>query len=126
LDARSRKFAYVSDLGNFPSWNSAVREVRPTSSGASGPGSTYAMKRQLPTEAAANQLEILARDQPHEFAIRTTTGPTPFLYRYHFAVENGKTIVPLDPTPSSTDSRQSSRNSHVSRSRTESTTTSRR
>jgi len=54
------------------------------------------MKRQLPTEAAANQLEILARDQPHEFAIRTTTGPTPFLYRYHFAVENGKTIVPLD------------------------------
>jgi hypothetical protein len=89
-------FAYVSDPGNFPSWNSAVQDVRPTSAGAHGPGSTYAMTRQLPTGAATNQLEIVAREQPHEFAIRTITGPTPFLYHYHFAVENGKTLVQLD------------------------------
>jgi uncharacterized protein YndB with AHSA1/START domain len=90
-------FAYVSDPGNFPSWNSAVRDVHPTSAFANGrPGSTYAMKRQLPTGAATNQLEIVASKQPHEFAIRTTSGPTPFLYRYRFAVENGSTIVHLD------------------------------
>jgi len=52
--------------------------------------------RQLPTGPATNQLEIVARDQPREFAIRTTAGPTPFLYRYHFATENGKTILQLD------------------------------
>ena len=89
-------FAYIADPGNFPSWNSAVREVRPTSAASNSPGSTYAMKRHLPTGAASNQLEIVARERPHEFAIRTTTGPTPFLYRYHCAVENGRTLVQLD------------------------------
>jgi hypothetical protein len=36
------------------------------------------------------------REPPGEFAIRTTAGPTPFLYRYRFGVENGETIVRLD------------------------------
>ena len=54
------------------------------------------MKRQLPTGVATNQLEIVARKQPYGFAIRTTAGPTPFLYRYRFGVENGETIVRLD------------------------------
>ena len=89
-------FAYVSDPRNFPSWNSAVRDVRPTSAGSNGAGSTYTMKRQLPTGVATNRLEIIAREQPYEFAIRTTAGPTPFLYRYRFAVENGETVVRLD------------------------------
>jgi uncharacterized protein YndB with AHSA1/START domain len=88
-------FAYVSDPGNFPSWNSAVREVR-TSAGANGTGSTYTMKRQLPSGAASNRLEIVTSEPPCEFAIRTTSGPTPFLYRYHFAAENEKTILQLD------------------------------
>ena len=89
-------FAYVSDPGNFPSWNSAVQDVRPTSAGTNSTGSTYEMTRQLPTGAATNQLEIVAREQPHEFAIRTTAGPTPFLYRYRFGVDNVKTTVQLD------------------------------
>ena len=88
-------FAYVSDPGNFPSWNSAVQDVRPTSA-PNNAGSTYAMTRQLPTGAATNQLKIVSSEQPHEFAIRTTSGPTPFLYRYHFAVETGRTLVQLD------------------------------
>ena len=54
------------------------------------------MERQLPTGAASNQLEIVARERPYEFAIRTAMGPTPFLYRYEFALENDKTIVQLD------------------------------
>jgi uncharacterized protein YndB with AHSA1/START domain len=89
-------FAYVSDPRNFPSWNSAVREVRLISGAANGRGSTYTMERQLPTGVATNQLEIVAREQPYEFTIRTTAGPTPFLYRYRFGVENGETIVRLD------------------------------
>ena len=89
-------FAYVSDPRNFPSWNSAVRDVHPSSAAADDPGSTYTMKRQLPTGVATNQLEVVAGKQPYEFAIRTTAGPTPFLYRYRFGVENGETIVRLD------------------------------
>ena len=88
-------FAYVSDPGNLPSWNSAVRDVRPTR-GAKGIGSTYEMRRQLPTGSVTNQLEIVAREQPLEFAIRTTAGPTPFLYRYRFAAMNDKTTLQLD------------------------------
>ncbi len=89
-------FAYVSDPVNFPSWNSAVQVVRPTSAGSSGVGSTYSMERQLPTGRATNKLEIVVREHPHEFAIRTIEGPTPFLYRYRFAAEGNQTVVKLD------------------------------
>ncbi len=82
-------YAYLSDPRNFPEWNSAVESVR-------GAGSTYTMERRLPTGHATNQLEIVNDEQPREFAIRTTAGPTPFLYRYRFAADNGKTVVRLD------------------------------
>ena len=89
-------FAYVSDPSTFPVWNSAVEAVRLTSPGKGRPGSTYMLERLLPTGRATNELEIVAREQPHEFAIRTTAGPTPFLYRYRFAGENGTTVIHLD------------------------------
>ena len=54
------------------------------------------MERQLPSGRATNELEIVARDRPREFAIRTTSGPTPFLYRYRFDGENATTVVELD------------------------------
>ncbi len=74
-------FTYVSDPTRFPAWNSAVRSVRRTS------GSTYEMERDLPTGRVRNELEIVAADPPAEFAIRTTSGPTPFVYRYRFSNE---------------------------------------
>jgi hypothetical protein len=54
------------------------------------------MERELPTGRAVNQLEIVASERPREFAVRTTAGPTPFLYRYRFSAEKGETIVRLD------------------------------
>jgi len=58
--------------------------------------STYLIERELPTGRAVNELEIVASEPPHEFAIRETAGPTPFLYRYRFSAENGKTVMRLD------------------------------
>jgi uncharacterized protein YndB with AHSA1/START domain len=89
-------FAYVSDPLNLPRWNSAVQAVRKTSAGESGVASTYSMERDLPTGRAVNELEIVARERPREFAIRTTSGPTPFYYRYRFSTDNGETLVQLD------------------------------
>ena len=89
-------FAYVSDPRNLPAWNSAVQAVRPASPSTRGVGSTFSMKRELPTGPATNQLEVIASKPPREFTIRTTAGPTPFLYHYQFAVQNGKTLVQLD------------------------------
>ena len=89
-------FAYVCDPRNLPAWNSAVQAVRPTSPATNGVGSTFSMKRELPTGPAMNQLEVLASKPPREFTIRTTAGPTPFLSRYRFAAHNGETVVQLD------------------------------
>jgi hypothetical protein len=53
------------------------------------------MERELPGGRAVNELEIVARERPTEFAMRTTSGPTPFHYRYRFAGKNGDTVVRL-------------------------------
>jgi carbon monoxide dehydrogenase subunit G len=95
-------FAFVSDPIQFPHWNSAVQAVRRTSAvrGASGEtaesGSTYSMERELPSGRVENGLEVFVRKQPTEFGIRTTSGPTPFVYDYAFASDGEDTIVHLD------------------------------
>jgi uncharacterized protein YndB with AHSA1/START domain len=89
-------FAYVCDPRNLPVWNSAVRAVRATSPTTNGVGSTFSMKRELPTGPATNQLEVITSKPPREFTIRTTAGPTPFLYRYQLAARNGETVVRLE------------------------------
>jgi carbon monoxide dehydrogenase subunit G len=89
-------FAFVSDPLNFPRWNSAVRTVRKIGGGDGEIGSTYTMERDLPSGAARNGLEIFARERLTEFGIRTTSGPTPFSYRYGFSTADGSTLVELD------------------------------
>jgi uncharacterized membrane protein len=89
-------FAYVSDPTNFPRWNSAVRAVGKTSAGGNAVGSTYVMERQLPSGRAVNDLEVVACERPRAFGVRTTSGPTPFVYRYQFSSRNGETLVQLD------------------------------
>ena len=73
-------FAFVSDPLMFPRWNSAVQTVHGTSGESGEPGSTYSMRRELPSGQVENELEVLSREHPTEFAIRTTSGPTPFLW----------------------------------------------
>ena len=91
-------FAFVSNPLLFPRWNSAVQTVHRTSGEGGGPGSTYSMQRQLPTGQVENELEVLSREHPTDFAIRTTSGPTPFLYRYRFAPDLADTVIHLDAT----------------------------
>jgi uncharacterized protein YndB with AHSA1/START domain len=88
-------FAFVSDPLQFPRWNSAVLSTRRTSGTSNEVGATYLMERELPTGRARNELEVIALTQPTEFAIRTTSGPTPFVYRYGFRDEGGATLVRL-------------------------------
>jgi uncharacterized protein YndB with AHSA1/START domain len=89
-------FAFVSDPSLFPLWNSAVQTVVRTSGETGVPGSTYSMQRALPSGRAENNLEVFASEQPAEFGIRTTSGPTPFVYRYRFASDGTATVVRLD------------------------------
>src|SRR6188472_2976076 len=80
-------FAYVADPIEFPHWNSAVQAVHSTSTHPGEVGSTFLMRRHLPTGPAENTLEILERTPPTAFAIRTTSGPTPFVYRYRLTAD---------------------------------------
>src|SRR4029077_14246954 len=88
-------FDYVSDPTTFPRWNSAVQSVQETSPGADGVGATYRMERELPSGRAENDLEVVEVNRPTLFVVRTTTGPTPFTYRYVLADETGTTLLQL-------------------------------
>jgi carbon monoxide dehydrogenase subunit G len=88
-------FDYVSDPINFPRWNSAVQAVRETSPGVDGVSATYLMERELPDGRAENELEVVSRRKPAEFEIKTTSGPTPFTYRYRFTKDGGGTLLEL-------------------------------
>jgi uncharacterized protein YndB with AHSA1/START domain len=88
-------FDYVSDPLNFPAWNSAVQSVEQTSAGADGIGATYRMERDLPGGRAENGLEVVDAERPTLFVIRTTSGPTPFLYRYVLKAEGSATELGL-------------------------------
>jgi hypothetical protein len=72
-----------------------VTEVEPLTGETGRVGSTYAMHRDLPGGSAENELEVLTRDEPTEFAVRTTSGPTPFVYTYRLAPDQSATRVDL-------------------------------
>jgi uncharacterized protein YndB with AHSA1/START domain len=91
-------FAFVADPLQFPRWNSAVTAVRSTSARTGQTGSTYAMERELPSGRADNGLEIVELAPPTAFVLRTTSGPTPFLYRYTFIADGSDTTIELDAT----------------------------
>ena len=88
-------FDYLSDPTTFPQWNSAVQEVRQTSDGAEGVGATYLMERELPDGRAENALEVVEVNRPTLFVIRTTSGPTPFHYRYVLEEDGAGTLLQL-------------------------------
>src|SRR5205814_1292223 len=76
-------------------WNSAVESVMPLNDATPAAGRRYAMQRKLPTGPAMNELEIVTLRSPQELAICTTSGPTPFVYRYEFATTHDGTLVRL-------------------------------
>jgi uncharacterized protein YndB with AHSA1/START domain len=90
-------FAYVADPANLPHWNSAVEAVRTRSgSGDNELGSTYVMERNLPSGRVVNELKIVSRERPSEFAIQTTSGPTPFSYHFRFTPTGRSTLIQVD------------------------------
>lgn len=89
-------FDVVADPRRFPEWNSAVESVNSPSAGMSDIGARYVMHRQLSSMHAVNDLEIVAHERPREFAIRTTSGPTPFAYRFRVEATGTATTLTLN------------------------------
>jgi hypothetical protein len=88
--AREDVFDYVAAPAHYPEWNSAVESVAPVL----GSVGRYVMRRRLPSGAATNELEIAAAP-PDALALRTLSGPTPFLYRYTFEPVDAGTRIRL-------------------------------
>jgi uncharacterized protein YndB with AHSA1/START domain len=93
---RDEVFAYLADAGRLPTWNSAVESVVPLHAPAGGASGRYVMQRRLPTGPATNELEVVEVRPPDQLRIRTTNGPTPFIYRYAFATTAAGTLVTLN------------------------------
>ena len=90
-------FDYVSEPTNFPRWNSAVRSVRELYGGKrDGVGATYLMERGAAAVGEPRtSSRSLERNRPTGFSIRTTSGPTPFCYRYRFRRGGRATLLEL-------------------------------
>ncbi len=88
-------FSFVARAENGSMWNSAVREVRKTSEGPVGVGTEYRMSRQLPQGSVENTLQVVEYEPNERYAIRVTSGPTPFLYRYTFEPQGDRTRMSL-------------------------------
>ncbi|TFG31306.1 hypothetical protein EU527_12745 [Candidatus Thorarchaeota archaeon] len=88
-------FNFVSHGENLSAWNSAVKRVTKITDGVTSTGTKYKMIRQLPDGRSENTIEI-SNNQPNtELTIRTTSGPTPFIYHYSFEGKKNSTIVSL-------------------------------
>lgn len=88
-------FSFVARAENGSMWNSAVRDVRKTSEGPVGVGTEYWMSRQLPRGIVENTLQVVEYEPNEKYAIRVTSGPTPFLYRYTFEPQGDRTRMSL-------------------------------
>lgn len=87
-------FHYVADPASFADWNSAVESVAALPAPSPAADARYLMRRQLPTGWATNELVIDAVPPDH-LTIRTTSGPTPFVYRYTFEPTDAGTLIVL-------------------------------
>jgi len=83
-------FAFVADFRNMPRWYEAVEQV--TADG----GSRFHMVRSLPGGRAYNEVEVTSYELDKEVTFASTSGPTPFTYRYRVEPAADGTRLTLD------------------------------
>jgi hypothetical protein len=89
-------FDYVSDITKGSAWDSAVLKITKLSEGGVRKGATYRMIRELPRGEVENILEVVEFVPNHEIVLKTTSGPTPFLYSYLFESISSGTKITLE------------------------------
>ncbi len=68
-------FAYVSDMTNHTRWNSELVELKKTSEGPVGVGTTYTSEIKLLGRRLEGTFEILEYEPSHKIALKTSAGP---------------------------------------------------
>lgn len=83
-------FAFVADLENLPKWNHFVTDVRKTSVGSVGVGTTYHQMRKMDQQ----DLQIVSFDRGRMLELRTVPPSKPELERrLDFQADNSATKI---------------------------------
>jgi uncharacterized protein YndB with AHSA1/START domain len=75
-------FNYLADGTRTSEWYGAVESATKTTEGSPGKGTRYTFIRVLPQGEVANEVEISEFRDPILVTFASSSGPTPFVYRY--------------------------------------------
>lgn len=68
-------FAFVTTLTNLPKWQSMIKDVKQTSSGAISVGSTFSVKGELMGRSMDASMEVTAYEPDAKFGYKGVNGP---------------------------------------------------
>jgi uncharacterized protein YndB with AHSA1/START domain len=86
-------FAYIGDQTNGPQWQAGLVEVRRTSDGPPGIGTTHALVRTFMGRRMEATNEYVAYEPNNWIAFKSTSGPVPFEASYRLEATEGGTRV---------------------------------
>jgi uncharacterized membrane protein len=75
-------FAYLSDLGNLPEWQTSVTELHADDEGPLEEGARFTEVRRVAGKRIESRLEVETIAPGRELALRVVTGPVPGTVRH--------------------------------------------
>jgi uncharacterized protein YndB with AHSA1/START domain len=93
---QNKVFEFIADGEKANQWNSAVKHVEKLSDGPIELGTRFRMLRELPWGKVENEYEIIEYVPSSKITIKTTSGPTPFVYKYALSPIEGGTRLALE------------------------------
>jgi uncharacterized membrane protein len=84
-------FAYLTELGNLPEWQSSIVEIRREDDGPLGVGERFAEVRRVAGRRIESTIEVAALEPDREFALRVVDGPVPGTVRHLVAADGQAT-----------------------------------
>jgi carbon monoxide dehydrogenase subunit G len=84
-------FAYLTNVGNLPAWQSGVHTAQIEDARAPRVGARVRESRHMLGRELNTTLEITEYDAPHLFSLRTLDSPVPFVVRHELESYDGGT-----------------------------------
>jgi uncharacterized membrane protein len=86
-------FGYLTNIDNLREWQDSVLEVRKTSEGPVGAGTTFIEVRKFLGRRMESTLEVAAHEPPTRFDLKVVKGPVPFTVTHNLQPQEGGTRV---------------------------------
>jgi carbon monoxide dehydrogenase subunit G len=90
-------FDFMSNLENDAQWRS-LESIKRTSDGPIGAGSTWRETGKFMGRGIEFDVEFMSYDPPHQFVVKTTSGPFPMEITNKFEDQDGGTLLSLSAT----------------------------